>query len=41
MNKKKQLFLLGKVANDKYPEAETWHPESIDGRPYFRLCENF
>ena len=27
-------FLLGKVENSKYPEAETWHPESIDGWTY-------
>ena len=35
------MFLLGKVENDKYPEAETWHPESTDERSYYRLCENF
>ena len=29
---KKQLFLLVKIENSKYPEAETWHQESIDGR---------
>ena len=29
--KKPLLFLLGKVKNNKYPEAETWHPESRDG----------
>ena len=39
--KKKQLLLLGKVENGKYPEAETWHPESIDRRSYYRRCENF
>ena len=22
---------FGKVENDKYQKAETWHPESIDG----------
>ena len=38
---KKQLFLLGKVENGKYPEAETWYTESIDGWSYYRLCENF
>ena len=38
---KNQLFLLGKVENDKYPEAETWHPEGIDGRSCYRLCEHF
>ena len=38
---KKMLFLLCKVKNGKYPEAETWHPESIYGWSYFRLCENF
>ena len=37
----KNLFLLGKVKNRKYSEAETWHPESIDRRSYYRLCENF
>ena len=39
--KKKQLLLLGKVENGKYPEAETWHPESIDRRSDYRRCENF
>ena len=39
--KKKQLLLLGKVENGKYPEAETWHPESIDRSSYYRRCENF
>ena len=38
---KKQLFLPGKVENGKYPEAKTWHPESIDGRSYYRLFKNF
>ena len=37
----KTLFPLGKAENNKYPEAETWHPESIDGRCYYKLCENF
>ena len=37
----KNLFLLGKVKNPKYSKAETWHPESIDRRSYYRLCENF
>ena len=37
---KKQWFLLAKVENNKYSEAETWHPESIDGWSYYRLCEN-
>ena len=41
MNKTKYLFLLEKVENGKYPEAETWHPESIDRRSYYRLCKNF
>ena len=31
------LFLLGKADNNKYPEAETWHPESIDECSYYRL----
>ena len=35
------MFLLGKVENDKYTEAETGEPESIDGWSYYRLCENF
>ena len=35
------MFLKGKVKNGKYPEAETWHPQSIDGRSCYRLCENF
>ena len=39
--KKTLLFLLSKVENNKYPEAETWHPGSIDGWSYYRLCENF
>ena len=36
-----QLFLLGKVETSKYPEAETWHPESIDRKSYYRLCKHF
>ena len=36
-----QLFLLGKVETSKYPEAETWHPESIDRNSYYRLCKHF
>ena len=36
----KNPFLLAKVKNNKYPEAETWHPESIHGWSYYRLCEN-
>ena len=35
------LFLLGKVKNNKYLQAETCHPENIDGWSYYRLCENF
>ena len=31
---------VGKVKNRKYPEAETWHPESIDEWSSYRLCEN-
>ena len=38
---KKTLFLLGKVESGKNPEAEIWHPESIDGWSYYRLWENF
>ena len=38
---KKMLFLLGKVENNKYSEAEIWHLESIDGWSYYTLCENF
>ena len=38
---KKTVYLLGKIDTCKYPEAETWHPESIDGRSYYKLCENF
>ena len=30
---KKQLFLLDKVENGKYPEAETWYPDSIGESP--------
>ena len=26
---------------NKYPEAETWYPENIDGWSYYRLCDNF
>ena len=37
----KTVYLLGKIDTCKYPEAETWHPESIDGRSYYKLCENF
>ena len=40
MIQKKQLFLLGKFENSKYPEAEIWHPESKDGRCYY-VCEYF
>ena len=39
--KKPLLFLLGKVENNKYSEAETWHAESRDGWSYHRLCQNF
>ena len=38
--KKAYWFLLAKVKNDKYSKAETWHPKSIDGWSYYRLCEN-
>ena len=38
---KKTFFLLGKVKNKKYSEAETWHPESIDGWFCYSLCQNF
>ena len=41
LNEKKQLLSSDKVGNNKYPEDETWHPESIDGWSYYRLCENF
>ena len=34
MNQKNVVFFLSKVENNKYPEAETWHPESITGRSY-------
>ena len=36
-----QLFLLGKVETSKYPDAETWHPESIGRKSYYRLCNHF
>ena len=39
--KKMLLSFLGKAENNKYPEAEIWHPESIDGWSYYRLYENF
>ena len=29
-----KLFLPSNVKNSKYPEAETWHPENIDGWSY-------
>ena len=32
---------VGKVKNRKYPEVETWHPESVDEWSSYRLCENF
>ena len=38
--KKTLSFLLAKVKNGKYPKAETWYPNSIDGWSYYRLCEN-
>ena len=38
---KMQLFLLGKVETSKYPDAETWHPESIGRKSYYRLCKHF
>ena len=41
LNQKKLLFFPSKVESSRYPEAGTWHPESIDGWSYFRLCENF
>ena len=34
---KKTLFLLGKVESNKFPEAEIWHPESIDAWYYVRI----
>ena len=37
------LFLLGNVESNKYPEAETWHPESLDGWSYLgyvRISDN-
>ena len=39
--KKTLRFLLAKVKSEKYPKADTWHPESIDGWSYYRLCKNF
>ena len=30
---------LGKVVNNKYTEAETWHPERVEEWSYFRLCD--
>ena len=39
--KKTLLFFLCKVEKNKYPEAETWYPESKDGCSYYRLWENF
>ena len=39
--KKTLIFPIGKVKNNKYPEVETWHRESIDGWSYYRLCDNF
>ena len=41
LNQKKSLFFPSKVESSRYPEAGTWHPESIDGWSYFRQCENF
>ena len=35
------MFLLGKVKNNKYPEAESGKAESVDGWYYYRLSENF
>ena len=43
LNQKTLLFLLGKVDNSKYPEAETWHPESMDGwscYSYSKISDN-
>ena len=41
--KKTSWFPLAKVKNGKYPKAETWNPNSIDGdgpiRGYVRICE--
>ena len=37
--KKTLLFLLGKVKNNKYPEAEAWNPESIDEWCYYWCYE--
>ena len=39
--KKPLMFLLGKVKNNKYPEAESGKTESVDGWYYYRLSENF
>ena len=33
--------VVGKVEKKKYPEAEIWHPESIDEESYYSLCESF
>ena len=38
---KKICFFWVKLRTANTPEAETWHPESIDRRSYYRLCENF
>ena len=37
----RKTLLLGKVENNKYPEVETWHQESIDRWSYYRLFGNF
>ena len=40
-NQKKQFYLPVKDENDKYPETETWKPETMDGEcEKQRLCEN-
>ena len=40
LNQKKWMLLPSKVENGKYPEDETWYPESLDEWSYYRLCEN-
>ena len=35
LNQKTVVLLLGKVANNKYTETETWNPECVVERSYY------
>ena len=41
LNQKNVVLLLGRFENKKDAETESWHPERLEERFYYRLCENF